>query len=236
MARVVTLPVLLSRVRQRADVETALHVTDVEVYSYINESVAALHSLIVEAGEDDFLSSFEVSTVAGQEAYDITAEAANFYKLESVDALIDGLWAPLDRWQFSERHVYENASADGWGSRFMRRAYRITGRDTLRLLPVPDGVYTVRIWFHEASRLLPYEGEVPPGFDEYDGRDGWEEWVVLDAAIKIGVKEETDVRALIGEREKVERRVLPQARSKDRARPARVVDVDRVRTTPWGDV
>lgn len=231
MARTVSLPTLLSRVRQRADVETALHVTDAEVYSYINESIAALHSMIVEAGEDDFLTSFEITTVAGTEEYDITAEAATFYKLEHVEARLDGQWCTLDRWQFSDRAAYENSSTGGWAP-WARRAYRIIGRDTLRLLPVPDGAYTVRVWYHEASRILPSEGEIPPGFDDYDGRDGWEEWVVLDSAIKVGVKDETDVTALVMEREKVEARVLPQARTKDRARPARVVDVSRPRG-PW---
>lgn len=230
MARTVRLDALRDRVRQRADVETALHVTDAEVTSYINESIAALHSMIVEAGEDDFLTSADISTVAGTETYSLTTPAATFYKVEHVEVQIDGIWTPLERWQFSERHLYENSSNGGWGWQAGKIAYRIVGRDNLRILPAPDGVYTVRLWYHAASVLLSADS------DTYDGRDGWEEWVVLDAAIKIGVKEESDVGALVGEREKVELRIKPQARTKDRARPARVGDVGRVARDPWGDI
>jgi hypothetical protein len=67
--------------------------------------------------------------------------------------------------------------------------------------------------------------------------DGWEEWVVIDSAIKCRVKSDEGIRDLQTEREKVEARIRDQMRSPDLDRPSSIRDTvtaDKLsRYAPW---
>lgn len=57
-----------------------------------------------------------------------------------------------------------------------------------------------------------------------DGISGWEDYVVIDAAIKALGKEESDVTALMAEKEAMRMRIGAAAENRDASMPARVTD------------
>ncbi len=216
MARTRTLVQLRAEVRERADIENDPHVSDSEVTRFINQSIAALHDQVTLACQDDYTTSQAISTVNGTEAY---ALAAAFYKLVSVEVTINGRTRQIGKWTFEERARYLNVTT--WGLVSQPVAYRLVGSDSIRFMPIPDGVYSVTVWYIPAATQLALDA------DTYDGRDGWEEWVVLDAAIKAKTKSEEDVRDLTNERDRVWLRIEKSFPTKDQARPDKIVETVR---------
>lgn len=211
MARTVTLANLRTDARRRADMESYSSLTDAEVNRYINSSIAALHSKIVPLCEDDYTTSTTIATVAGTESYSLPAA---FLYVRHVEAAINGVKLSFAKWNFAERHRYTQP----WASMGAPYTYRLVGADTIRLLPVPTGVYSVTVWYIPATTDLSADG------DTYDERDGYAEWVVLDVAIKLRIKEESDVRELVTERAEAWARIAPAHRAKDLGAPSVVQD------------
>lgn len=223
MARTRTLLELRGEVRARADIEGDPHVTDTEIDRFINQSAAALHEQVVLASEDDYTEALPFSTAAATESYSL---GTKFYKLISVEVTINGVTRQIPRWTFEERARYQNVAT--WGLASQPIAYRLVGADKIFFSPTPDGIYAVTCWIVKAFADLTVDAST------YDGRDGWEEWVVLDAAIKCKTKSEEDVRDLQRERAEVWARITKAFGTKDQARPDSVVEVIGRGYDPFG--
>ena len=85
----------------------------------------------------------------------------------------------------------------------------------------PTAGYTVTMIY------TPVLARMTSDSDTFDGVNGWEEWIVLDAAIKALNKEESDVSVLMAQRGDVEAEITSMAGDRDGAWPSRIVDVDR---------
>ena len=219
MSRTRTRLELRTAVRQRADIENSQHVTDTEINEYLAGSLAAFHALCVEACEDDFTKIATFSTVSGTTDYSLATYvlegAFTYYKVRSVHVSSGGLARELDRWTLDEWSAFQSTILSGGLVGGSPAFYRIIGGNIV-LMPAPQGVWTVRVYF------VPSPVDLSDDTKSFDGRSGWEEWVVLDSAIKCMRKEETDTREMVAEREKVEARVLAQVRRMDQAKPHRV--------------
>lgn len=218
MARTRTLAQLIAEVRDRADIEGATHITDPQITRYINQSGAALHAMLVEHCEDEFVESS--SGLIGAPV-DNTSEVTlddDFYKLIAFHVVLSGRPIPLERWQWMEEPALFDPTASGPPHR-----YRLTG-NKIRIFPAVPADTLGRFFYVPAFQNMVLDT------DTLDGRDGWEEWVVWDAAIKCLVKEESDTREAVMERDQVLTRVKQQMKQRDFARPASVVDVER---TAW---
>lgn len=215
MARARTLAQLRASVRQRADIEGVTTYTDPEIDGYINDSIADLHRKLVRAWEDDYTDETTFATVVGQEAYDLSGVGP--LHVRAVELLVGASAKPrpLDRWNFTNRSEYDRGTNGGRPA-----AYRLVGLEAIRILPVPDAVHTIRVWYVPGPTTLVLDT------DEYDGRSGFEEYVVADAAIKVGIKEEADVRALVAERAQALADIMATAKVKDANRPDTVLDVE----------
>lgn len=219
MARTRQLSELRTEVRQRADLENTTFVSDSELTRYINQSAARLYGRLADRFEGDFVTSATLATVAGTEAYTIHA---SFFRLASVPpiATINGRYVPLKRWQPQERAGLLEPTT--WWQSGAPVYYRLQASDQISLLPIPDGVYSVQVFYIPGFTALSADG------DTFDGRNGWEEWIVLDAAIKCLLKEESDASALVAERELIwTQDILPQHTAKDPSGPDVVQDVTR---------
>lgn len=62
----------------------------------------------------------------------------------------------------------------------------------------------------------------------WNGINGWEEYVVLDASIVAMAKEEGDPSVLMAQKSDIERRIMDMADSRDKGRPAQMQDVTRI--------
>jgi hypothetical protein len=221
VARTRTLAELRAEVRQRADMENSELVSDAEVNRYINQSIARLYGKIASMDEGDFVQTDNVPTTIGQYVYTLNAD---FFRLASVPpyvvqrpiAKVLKRFSPADK----PRLLIETDGHDPWNSDTGSLYYRIAGGDTIEFLPTPTKVVTIAVSYIPASPVLDDDA------DTFDGRNGWDEWVVLDSAVKCLTKEESDVRALIAEREALWEEIKPQAQAKDLAEPGRVRDVE----------
>lgn len=217
MARTRTLAQLRAEVRDRADIENSQHITDAQITRYINQSAASLHAMMAETCEDWFLTreattAPAASTGASAGTTEIALQAS-FYKIIAVEAQVGGRFVRLQRWGWQEHAGLTETDTTG-GPYY----YRIAEGYYVITPDVPTGT-ALRTYY------IPAFSDLSADADTYDGRDGWEEWVVLDAAIKCMVKEESDVRPLVAEREKLEARLVRQMQNRDVGRPPKVADV-----------
>jgi hypothetical protein len=221
MARTRTLLELRDEVRQRADMENSELIADAELTRYINQSIARLHGKIAQAGEGDFEAQDNIPTTVGGFQFALNAD---FWRLAAVPPYlsIGGKAHFLRRFTPAERPHLLTATdgADPWSDAGGQLYYRLVDDDTIEFLPPATRVTTVTVTYVRAAPALAADA------DTYDGRNGWDEWVVLDAAVKCLMKEESDVRALIAERDALWEEIKPQAAAKDLVEPDRVRDVE----------
>lgn len=211
----ITLADLKLRARERADMVNSDFVSDTELTAYINSSIAELHDLLVAAYDNQyFLESHTFTTTANTADY---ALPANFYKLSGVDAKINASnWLTLKPFNFNER----NRNFDrAW--RFLNGPhvrYRLAGNN-LRFTPVPDATYQIRLWY------TPVATKLVSDTDELNELNQFSEYVVVDAAIKMKEKEESDVQVLLLQKKQLEERIKGMAKDRDTANPETVSDI-----------
>ena len=128
----ITLSEIRQRCRERADMKNSTFVTDDELNFYINQSISELHDMIVQSyGEDYYVKNETFSTVAQQEAYDLSTVITDddFYKMRAVDAKLNGDdWFSLQRFNFNERNRFQHFGVwDYLGIANVR--YRVVGNE-----------------------------------------------------------------------------------------------------------
>jgi len=227
MARTVTLTQLINSVRLKADMVGADFCDDTEITEYINKSIAELYDLLLTTtyGDDYFVSSTNI-TLTGATTYSLTSNIPTFYKLKGVDIQDGGQWRTLRPFMFAERNRQRNAAIDI----IDQYRYRLVGNNLQFETNAPPASGTIKVWYVPAATLLT------TGSDTFDGVNGWEEYVVLDAAIKCLVKEESDVSALVKFKEDQLQRIMAAAPNRNAAEPQRVTDVNAVQNGEIYDV
>lgn len=193
MAGNVTLSALRTRIRQRSDQEhtASSFVTDAEINGLINTSYAELYGNLVRSGIQSSETTYSVP-VDGSESY---ALPADFYAMLGVFQVVNGHSIRLRRHDVRHR---PNSTDRGDAL-----TYRLSGM-TVILNPRPtSGTYEIV--------YVPIPGTLTADDDELDGVLGWEEYVVLDCAIKILDKEESESRHLRAERERLLARIQDEA-------------------------
>jgi hypothetical protein len=124
---------------------------------------------------------------------------------------------------FNERNVYSYSPS--WsvnGNNYLR--YRLLGSQ-IKFVPVPNTTDTIKLWYVPAITDLSTDGST------LDGVNGWEEYIVIDVAIKALMKEESDVSALMVAKQQIKERIEKGAMTRDTSFPDRVVDTNRLQ--PW---
>lgn len=211
-----TLAQLRTDARETADmVNQTLFITDTELTRRINESIARLYGILVQArGEDYYRTSSAVVTVANVRT---VALPTTFLSLSGIDIVLSTNVTidarPID---FGDRARFFNDTS-GWWS-FQSVYYSIEGPN-LVFYPTPRAVHNLTIWY------IPHAPTLTADSDTFDGINRWEHWVVIDTAIQLLAKEESDTTALVFERERMEREITSMATKRDRAFPRNPRDV-----------
>lgn len=165
---------------------------------------------MVAQQEDMYLSEYYFTTAADTETYSVPTP---FYKLRGVDIREgsgSGDWCEVRRYAWNERNV---SDLDNINDSVM---YRLQGNN-IRLTPTPDGGRSVRVSYIPACTLLTGSN------DSFDGVNGFEEYVVVDAAIKCVIKDEGDASALMAQKMALEKRVQRMSADRDSNEPASTV-------------
>ncbi len=213
----ITLAQLKERARQRADMENSEFVSDAELTQYINASLAELHDLLIGVYNEDYQMHEHIFAGDGTNvAYNLPAD---FYKMRGVDVRQgpNGQWATVKRFNFNRRNEQQNAYL--WnllGLPYME--YRIVG-STVRFNRVPETNLEFRLFYN------PKAAELVNDTDTYDDVNGFAEYVVVDAAIKMLQKEESDVSVLFAQKNALAQRITAMASNRDANEPASVTDI-----------
>lgn len=212
----ITLLELRTQARQRADMEKSQFVKDAELNNYINNSIAELYDLISDAyGSDYFVTSSALSIVAGTKQY---ALPATFYELKAVDLNIGGSeYIDVPKFNFAERNKYSNFGP--W--QFYKNTnvrYRLIG-STIYFSPTPSQNADAVLWF------VPLATKLVDDDDTLDDLNGYAEYVIIDAAIKMLQKQDDDVSVLAAQKSFIIERIKTKTMNRDAGHPSSVTDV-----------
>jgi hypothetical protein len=210
---VFTLSQLEDKVRQRANMENSTFVSSAEVTGYINASYAELYDILVSRFED-YYSQLQAFSLSGTNTF---ALPVNLYKIRGVDASISGNdWQTLRRWNFDERNQID-LTRTRLLSGYNDRLYRVMGQNLI-VLPQDKAAGNYQLWF--IPRYTPLVGPTDPLGDVLD----FEEYIVVDAAMKCLIKEESDIQELMLMKKQLKDRIEAMASNRD-TQPERISDV-----------
>lgn len=212
---------LRTQSRQRADMEGSNFVTDAELNEYINNSISELHDILIQAYDGDYyIKEVEFQTQSQQDEYQFVSifPDNDFYKLRGVDAKLNGSeWFTLQPFQFNERNRRQNFGAWRYlGVSNVR--YRLVG-STIRFTPVPDDNIDVRVWYIPVAKVLSDDT------DTLGDLNNFSEYIIVDAAIKMMQKEESDVTVLLTQKAALKRRIEEAANNRDAGMGESVSDI-----------
>jgi|TARA_R100000455_G_C6260610_1_gene115987 hypothetical protein len=214
-----TLAQLITRVRQRADMVGSTFVSDSEVVDYINVAMAEIHDLLVDKYEDYFVSSTTYTLPADNPG----TLPSDFYKALGVDFLSGGLTYRMMRFTFQERNMY-NAPAIV-ASRIADTRYAIQGNQ-IKFIPSPSTSGTVTLFYVPESQQFSagstsdtIVSKAPPI------AKGYEEYLVVDAAIKCLMKEESNTQPHMIYKEQLRKRLEAASANRDAGESSKITDV-----------
>jgi hypothetical protein len=229
--------------RQRADRVNSNFVTLPEINSYVNQSYFELYDLLVTTFEDYYVATpIQFATNGSSYQYplpDGTITFTNpinntqfvappFYKLLGIDLGLNNAsngYVTVDKFNFIDRNrfVYPNTASTIYG--VFNLQYRILGQ-VIEFIPTPSANQPIRVWY------VPRLQELLLPTDTLDGISGWTEYVIVDVAIKILQKEESDVSVLAAQKLDLRKRIIDSGVNRDAGRPDRISDSRGA--TAWG--
>jgi hypothetical protein len=208
----------------RADKLFSQFLTDDEWDFNINQSTFRLYDLLItKFGDQYFLAPPLVFQTNGTQNYPLP-DGANYnaapalYKLAGVDVGINASnneWFTLPRFNWIDRNRYASLQLAGTVQSIYGLAYSVFG-NTLYFIPLPTNAQIIQIWYIPIlSQMLNDTDMLPFSIS------GWSELVIVDAAIKALIKEESydQAAALIKEREDLLERIETTAANRDVGQP-----------------
>jgi hypothetical protein len=194
--------------------ENSTFISSTELLTYINASYQELYDILVGKFEDYYTTKTTTSIASGSSTITLPSD---FYKLRGLDFQLDSnTWVAVGKFNFIERNVL-NRSIVRRGAGFREIQYRVIGGE-IQIEPEDDADGTYRLWYTPLPTLLSAET------DTVDGIQGWEEYIVIDVAIKMLAKEESSTTHLERQKDAMMRRIEAMAANRDSGQPERISD------------
>lgn len=217
---------LVASARQRADMQNSAFIDTDEAMEMLQQSWHELYDLLIEAyGENYFSITQDQTAVAGVATFGLDTLAApdQFYKLVRVGFVVGDYEFPIER---EDRRQVRSATPQSWGV-FASPTFAMEGT-VLRWQPPPSSTMALRVtWVPMAPSLHDPSGPALP----FQAQP-WEEYLVVDWAIKGMQKEESDVGALMAQKGALIERIRKMS-PRDIGSPERIACVPQ-RAAPWG--
>ena len=221
MAYVVQKADLDQRIRARINIENETElVDDVELTDHVNVVGTEYHDLILNTswGGSFFVRRHELTTVVGQELYDLPDD---YYRMIRCDAFFQpDVPSSVTPYQQEERNGLIRAKfALPWGAAGRLRYCREGSQ--LSLLPVPQQEMTVKLVY------APPWGRLADPSDSFNSENGWEEYIILGVCLRLLPKVgPTDAIPLFQQQlaEQKARLIASVPRGNDRAERTRILD------------
>lgn len=213
----------------RADMLNSNFLTKDEWNSNINQSMFELFDILTtKFGEDYFVASPYTITTTGAKNYALPDGSASFavagvtppavYKMIGVDcgvAVGNNAWVTLPRYNWIDRNrfIYPQLQANALG--VFNLSYRQMGNQ-LYFIPNPSAGQYIQIWYVPIMTMLLQDTDMLSF-----SISGWSEYVIIDAAIKALLKEESYDQAdrLEGRKSKILERIETTAANRDVGQP-----------------
>lgn len=195
-----TLLQLRDRAKQESDNVGQSFLSDPEWTTNINNSYGELYSLLVQAYGTDYFVATPVS-ITTDGINQLFALATDFFKLLGVEVRISSpaQWVSLKPFAFADRN-----------------------RISLFNSAIPSAGQTVRYWY--VPRLTPLVVDADTTVDAVT-INGWDEYIIVDAALKALGKEESNTSDLVRRKKELTDRLEAEVANRDAGNPARIVDV-----------
>ncbi len=190
--------------------ESSDFIADSELNTHINNSGAELHECLVDA--ELYSIATQTLTITGAESYSLDAA---FFRIVQVVRVDGDVLIPLRPITVRQRINYvTTAQPDA-------EAWLVMGT-SIYLYPKPSaGTYKVL--------YIPQWTTLSSDSDSVSYPNGWDEYIVVDAAIKCLAKEESGTDHLQAERDRLLERIYSASHHRQWADPVQVEIVDE-----WG--
>lgn len=196
---------IISAVRFRGDFRSTQRFPDANLTTEIQAAWAELYELIADTQEGYWDTDLLMQTSADVAFAALPSDA---WRIRAIDRM-DGT-TPLELCQvgISERNRYSSSTGQPL-------AYRLTSRG-IDIYPTPDAVYTLRVTYTPIAPTV--DPEIP--FTYYNG---WEEFVIYGALIRLALNEERDTGSWERELEKQRARIIRGASQRKAQEPEYLV-------------
>ncbi len=215
---------LEEEVRQRTDLPTYgsdSPITQTEITSMVEKSLNRLGALLnSHYGEGYFTETAQIATAPG---FSLVSLPQDF------ETLLRVTWArdsncpavPLSLASVDDWDAYPSSwGSMGWGGCPSAPMYRLHG-STLELFPTPDASYVLNLHYTTHLAFSEPSGDNPAAVQL---RQGWEDWIVCDVAIRVRQRQQKDASEFMQERMVLEDRIIQQAK-RDNYSPRQIRDV-----------
>lgn len=217
-----TLQNLIDQVRSRSDMENNQFVTDTELTSYINNSLASLDDILIGTYDDYRVSTFQ-SVLSGTNA--TIPIPSNFYKLRAVD-FNSGQgqvnWQTIYSFQLPERNRSQN-NLNTIVNPYINNdlSYRLSDAGII-IMPAERAAGTYQIWYvPKFIALADTDDTLTIQMDT----QAWVEYSIVDVCIKILNKQNLDPSGFMAEKAELKQRIVSAAKNRNSAGPKRVANV-----------
>lgn len=213
---------IINLIRQRSNMENNFFVSDAELTTYINNSLAELDGTLATRYEEYRLNSFQ-AILPNDGTSNIISIPSNMWKLRGVDYqnLGQGMpqWFTLYQFQFPERNRDNNVLnniVSPWGK--IKLSYRLADVGiVIQPETVAGGVY--RVWY--TPKFVPLQ-QTTDALNIQMDTQSWVEYAVVDCCIKILNKQNLDPTGFMAEKAQLHNRIISEAKNRDASGPKRV--------------
>jgi hypothetical protein len=190
----VNLATLITRTRQRSNLEGEEDfITDAEVIDNINQSIADWYDIVVGStwGGQYYRAPWNITTIPNTSFYQL---APNTARVISIDCLLTGNQTiSAQRYQEENRNIFKQLPLVGW--MWNQPCFYQLQNGGVNFAPLPQSAFSVTVNYVPTAPTLSAFG------DTLDSINGWEEYIVLDAAIKCLIKDgQEDIIPLLEQR------------------------------------
>ena len=183
---------------------------------YINQAIQKYVTIVTGAGGQEwYMQRTGLQTMGTSEVVDASGWAPNayvtlptaFYQLIGIDIVIGGSTVSLLNFERAERNMFKDSpvwmQGNGKGQPMF---YRIMGTNAagahiVEVVPAADAAYQYEVWYVPEIADLANDG------DTFDGRAGFEEYVILEAALMCLTRDanvNAPYAAILAERDEME--------------------------------
>lgn len=212
-----TMSQLITYTRARSNMENNQFVTDSEIQFYLNQSLGELDDLLATEYEDYHMQNYQ-SILSGNNPTNIIPIPSNLLKLRGIDfqyqpaaVTNQALWFTLPRFNFLERNQQNPLSVISmpWGR--LNMSYNLIDQG-IEIIPATQCQGTYQIWYTPKFEYLENVNQALPF---YMNGQGWSEYAIVDACIKIFDKQNIDPSGFMAEKEALRQRIIASAKNRD---------------------